>query len=84
MAPDEFALLTLLRFKGLVRSVQRAEMRPGGPAYPPGTVVNCYPTLVMFPAETSPHPVLWSDLETQTECQVGGWGLGFWGGGGGG
>ncbi|KAF6259584.1 hypothetical protein COO60DRAFT_995842 [Scenedesmus sp. NREL 46B-D3] len=69
MAPDEFILLTALRAHGYARSVQRVELKPGM-RYPPGTLLNSYPTLVLFPAESSPHPVLWTDLHTKTECQV--------------
>lgn len=70
MAPDEFILLTALRAHGYARSVQRVELKPGM-RYPPGTLLNSYPTLVLFPAESSPHPVLWTDLDSKTECQVG-------------
>jgi hypothetical protein len=69
MAPDEFILLTALRAHGYARSIQRVELKPGM-RYPPGTLLNSYPTLVLFPAESSPHPVLWTDLDTKTECQV--------------
>ncbi|WIA30500.1 hypothetical protein OEZ86_000584 [Tetradesmus obliquus] len=69
MAPDEFILLTALRAHGCVRSVQRVELKPGM-RYPPGTLLNSYPTLVLFPAESSPHPVLWTDMDSKTECQV--------------
>jgi hypothetical protein len=70
MAPDEFILLTALRAHGYARSIQRVELKPGM-RYPPGTLLNSYPTLVLFPAESSPHPVLWTDLDTKKECQVG-------------
>jgi hypothetical protein len=69
MAPDEFILLTALRAHGYARSIQRVEMKPGM-RYPPGTLLNSYPTLVLFPAESSPHPVLWTDMDTKKECQV--------------
>jgi hypothetical protein len=42
-------------------------------SYLPGTLLNSYPTLVLFPAETSPHPVLWTDPSTLVKCQVGVW-----------
>lgn len=70
MAPDEFILLTTLRVKGLARSIQRTELKQGM-VYAPGTLLNCYPTLVLFPAEVSPHPVLWTDPNTRVKCQVG-------------
>jgi hypothetical protein len=54
---------------------QRVELQPGM-SYPPGTLLNAYPTLVLFPAESSPHPVLWTDTTSMVSCQVGvrGWG----------
>jgi hypothetical protein len=45
------------------------EVQPGM-SYPPGTFLNSYPTLVLFPAESSPHPVLWTDTTSQVKCQV--------------
>jgi hypothetical protein len=69
MAPDEFVVVTALRQRGYVRSVQRVEVQPGM-RYPPGSMLNSYPTFVVFPAESSPHPVMWSNLEHVMECQV--------------
>jgi hypothetical protein len=45
------------------------EVQPGM-RYPPGSMLNSYPTFVVFPAESSPHPVMWSNLEHVMECQV--------------
>jgi hypothetical protein len=69
MAPDEFTLITALKQLGLVRSVHSVQLHPGL-QYAPGVLLNCYPTSVVFPAESSPHPVLWTDWETQVLCQV--------------
>jgi hypothetical protein len=69
MAPDEFVIVTALRQRGYVRSVQRVEVKPGM-RYPPGTLLNSYPTFVVFPAESSPHPVLWTNQDDTVECQV--------------
>lgn len=41
-------------------------------SYAPGTLLNSYPTLVLFPAESSPHPVLWTDTSTPVKCQASG------------
>lgn len=71
MAPDEFIVVTALRAHRCVRSVTRCELAHGM-SYGPGTLLNSYPTLVLFPAETSPHPVLWTDPSTLVKCQVGG------------
>lgn len=70
MAPDEFAVVTALRARGLVRCVARAELHRDGMAFPAGALLNCYPTLVLFPAEPSPHPVLWTDTTTAVNCQA--------------
>ncbi len=77
MAPDEFILLTALRRHGYVRSIQRVEVKPGM-RYPPGSMLNSYPTLVLFPAESSPHPVTWTDPDEKVKCQVGGSGHDSW------
>lgn len=69
MAPDEFILITALRAHGFVRSIQRVEVKPGM-SYPPGCLLNSYPTLVLFPEESSPHPVLWTNFEESISCQV--------------
>jgi hypothetical protein len=69
MAPDEFIVVTALKQLGLVRSVQRVEVKPHM-RYPPGTMLNSYPTFVVFPAQSSPHPVLWTHLEKKVKCQV--------------
>jgi hypothetical protein len=69
MAPDEFIILTALKQRGFVRSVQRVEVKPHM-RYPPGCFLNSYPTFVVFPAESSPHPVLWTHLERRVRCQV--------------
>jgi len=69
MAPDEFIIITALRQLGYVRSVQRVEVKPGM-RYPPGCLLNSYPTFVVFPAETSPHPVLWTHPDKKVKCQV--------------
>eukprot|EP00775_Hariotina_reticulata_P002315 gene2315-2623_t len=69
MAPDEFILITALRANGFVRSIQRVEVKPGM-SYPPGCLLNSYPTLVLFPEESSPHPVLWTNFEESISCQV--------------
>lgn len=69
MAPDEFIIVTALRTHGYIRSIQRVEMRDGM-HFPPGTLLNCYPTMVIFPAESSPHPVLWTDPDEKVKCQV--------------
>lgn len=70
MAPDEFIMLTALRAAGYVRSIQRVELK-AGMQFAPGTLLNSYPTLVLFPAESSPHPVLWTDPDEVIQCQVG-------------
>lgn len=80
MAPDEFIIATTLRTHGYIRSIQRVEMREGL-HFPPGTLLNCYPTMVIFPAESSPHPVCWTDPDEAVKCQVGDvtfWGLGVY------
>lgn len=69
MAPDEFAVVTALRAHGYVRSLVRVELEPGM-CYPPGVLLNAYPTLVLFPAEPSPHPVTWCDMDSREACQV--------------
>jgi hypothetical protein len=78
MAPDEFIVVTALKQLGYVRSIQRVEVKPHM-RYLPGCLLNSYPTFVVFPAESSPHPVLWTELEKKVHCQVrtgdtkGGW-----------
>lgn len=69
MAPDEFIIITALKQLRLVRSVQRVEVKPHM-RYPPGTLLNSYPTFVVFPAVSSPHPVLWTHLDKKVRCQV--------------
>lgn len=69
MAPDEFMLVTALKQRGFVRSIERMEQGVSV-SYPPGTLLNSYPTFVVFPAESSPHPVLWTHLERKVMCQV--------------
>lgn len=69
MAPDEFIVITALRQRGFVRSVQRVEVKPNM-RYPPGCLLNSYPTFVVFPAESSPHPVLWTHPDEKVKCQV--------------
>eukprot|EP00878_Enallax_costatus_P030727 GHUV01033506.1.p1 GENE.GHUV01033506.1~~GHUV01033506.1.p1 ORF type:complete len:403 (+),score=183.17 GHUV01033506.1:86-1294(+) len=69
MAPDEFIIVTALRTHGYVRSIQRIEMREGL-HFAPGTLLNCYPTMVIFPAESSPHPVCWTDPDETVKCQL--------------
>jgi hypothetical protein len=61
MAPDEYIILTALKYYGLVTDVAETVFTPPL-VYPPGTVVNCYPTAVRFPSEDSPHPVTWSSI----------------------
>jgi hypothetical protein len=80
MAPDEFIVVTALKQLGLVRSVQRVEVKPHM-RYPPGSLLNSYPTFVVFPAQSSPHPVLWTHLEKKVKCQVRGDRAGQKGGG---
>jgi hypothetical protein len=69
MAPDEFALVTALRFSGLARSVQRVQLTRGL-RYKPGDLLNCYPTLVLFPAVVSPHPTTWTAPDERQTVQV--------------
>lgn len=69
MAPDEFIIITALKQRGFVRSIQRVEVKPGM-RYPPGCLLNSYPTFVVFPAEASPHPVLWTRPDEKVRCQV--------------
>lgn len=69
MAPDEFIFITALKHWGYVRSVRRVDLKPGM-RFRPGTLLNGYPTFVVFPAESSPHPVLWTQLEGKVMCQV--------------
>ncbi|KAF8068441.1 PU1 [Scenedesmus sp. PABB004] len=69
MAPDEFILITALRAAGCVRAITRVEVRRGMD-YPPGSLLNSYPTLVLFPAVTSPHPVTWTNTDEMVQCQV--------------
>jgi hypothetical protein len=69
MAPDEFIIITALKRWGYVRSVRRVDLQPGM-RHRPGTLINSYPTFVVFPAESSPHPVLWTQLERKVMCQV--------------
>jgi hypothetical protein len=69
MAPDEFALITALRFTGLARSVQRVQLTRGL-RYKPGDLLNCYPTLVLFPAAASPHPTTWAAPDERQTVQV--------------
>jgi hypothetical protein len=69
MAPDEFILVTALKQRGFVRSIEQGSGVSA--SSPPGTLINSYPTFVVFPAESSPHPVLWTHLERKVMCQVG-------------
>jgi hypothetical protein len=69
MAPDEFIFITALKCWGYVRSMRRVDLQPGM-RFRPGTLLNSYPTFVVFPAESSPHPVLWTQLEGKVTCQV--------------
>jgi hypothetical protein len=74
MAPDEFMLVTALKRRGFVRSIGQPTEQQGSAgvsvSYLPGTLLNSYPTFVVFPAESSPHPVLWTHLERKVMCQV--------------
>lgn len=71
MAPDEFIILTALKYYGAVTDVVKADFAPPL-VYPPGTLVNCYPTAVQFPDSDSPHPVTWTSLTQPVVYQVSG------------